>query len=193
MEVSGQLHDPAPLHPRERAPGTYYIGGWVGPRAVLHAVVKRKIPNSRWESNPRTSIVQPIALSLYWLSYNGSETVHTQSLRLLMLHVITKWRFDTWLASVYWIRGSLVSIVTGLRAERSSFNSHQGRGSDFFFATTSGSALMPTKLSVQGVSGLSPWLRRPELEANYLPPSSAEVKNAWSHISTPYYVFMAWC
>jgi hypothetical protein len=33
----------------------------VGPRAVLDAVVKRKIPSSRQESNPRTPIVQPVA------------------------------------------------------------------------------------------------------------------------------------
>jgi hypothetical protein len=46
---------------RERAPGTHWIGGWVGPRAVLDAVLKRKIPNSRWECNPRTPIVQPVA------------------------------------------------------------------------------------------------------------------------------------
>jgi hypothetical protein len=45
MEVSGQLHAPAALTPRERAPGTHWIGGWVGPRAVLDAVVKRKILN----------------------------------------------------------------------------------------------------------------------------------------------------
>jgi hypothetical protein len=30
---------------RKRAPGTHWIGGWVGPRAVLDAVVKRKIPS----------------------------------------------------------------------------------------------------------------------------------------------------
>jgi hypothetical protein len=35
MEVSGQLHAPAALPPRERAPGTYWIEGWVGPRASL--------------------------------------------------------------------------------------------------------------------------------------------------------------
>jgi len=29
---------------RERAPGTHRIWGWVGPSAVLEAVVKRKIP-----------------------------------------------------------------------------------------------------------------------------------------------------
>jgi hypothetical protein len=60
MEVSGQLHAPAALPPG-RAPGTNWIGGWVGPRAVLDAVVKRKIPSPRRESNPRTSIVQPVA------------------------------------------------------------------------------------------------------------------------------------
>jgi hypothetical protein len=34
----------------------------VGPRAVLDAVVKRKIPSSRRKSNPRTPIVQPVAV-----------------------------------------------------------------------------------------------------------------------------------
>jgi hypothetical protein len=33
----------------------------VGPRAVLDAVVKRKIPSPRRESNSRTLIVQPEA------------------------------------------------------------------------------------------------------------------------------------
>jgi hypothetical protein len=32
----------------------------VGPRAVLNAVVKRKIPSPRRESNPRTPFVQPV-------------------------------------------------------------------------------------------------------------------------------------
>jgi hypothetical protein len=31
--------------PRERTPGTHLIGDWVGPRAGLEAVVKRKIPS----------------------------------------------------------------------------------------------------------------------------------------------------
>jgi hypothetical protein len=30
-----------PLYPRERAPGTHWIEGWVGPRAGLDDVVKR--------------------------------------------------------------------------------------------------------------------------------------------------------
>jgi hypothetical protein len=29
----------------------------MGPRTVLDAVVKRKIPSSHWESNPRTLII----------------------------------------------------------------------------------------------------------------------------------------
>jgi hypothetical protein len=47
--------------PMEKAPGTHWIGGWVGPRVVLDAVVKRKIPSLRREMNPRTPIVQPVA------------------------------------------------------------------------------------------------------------------------------------
>jgi hypothetical protein len=49
------------LTPRERAHGTHWIRGWMGPRAVVDAVVKRKIPSPCQESNPRTPIVQPIA------------------------------------------------------------------------------------------------------------------------------------
>jgi hypothetical protein len=59
MEVSGQLHAPAALPPR-KATGTHWIRGWVCPRAVLDAGVKRKIPSPLRESNPRTPIVQPV-------------------------------------------------------------------------------------------------------------------------------------
>jgi hypothetical protein len=38
MEVSGQLHSPAAL-----PTVIHWIGGWVGPRAGLNAVEKRKI------------------------------------------------------------------------------------------------------------------------------------------------------
>jgi hypothetical protein len=36
---------PGRFTPRERVPGTHCRGGWVGLRAVLDAVVKRKIPS----------------------------------------------------------------------------------------------------------------------------------------------------
>jgi hypothetical protein len=52
---------PGRFTPRDRSPGTHWIWSWVGPRAVLDAVVKRNIPSLRWESNPRTPIVQPVA------------------------------------------------------------------------------------------------------------------------------------
>jgi len=47
--------------PRERAPGTHWIGDWVGHRTVIDAVVKKKIPSPRRESNPRSPIIQPVA------------------------------------------------------------------------------------------------------------------------------------
>jgi hypothetical protein len=52
---------PGRFTPRERDPGTHWIGGWVGPKAVLDAVVKRIISSPRRESNPRTPIVQSVA------------------------------------------------------------------------------------------------------------------------------------
>jgi hypothetical protein len=38
------------------------IGGWVGPRVVLDAVVKRKIPSPRRESKPR---IRNIAMIIF--------------------------------------------------------------------------------------------------------------------------------
>jgi hypothetical protein len=56
MEVSGQLHALAALFP-----GKEPLYPWVGPRAVLDAVVKRKIASTRRESNHRTPIMEPVA------------------------------------------------------------------------------------------------------------------------------------
>jgi hypothetical protein len=44
---------------RERTPGTHWIGDWVGPRAGLDTVVKRKIPCPCRDTNP--PIIQPVA------------------------------------------------------------------------------------------------------------------------------------
>jgi hypothetical protein len=73
-----------------------------------------------------------------------------------------------------------------------------GRGSNgtltSLFATASRPALGPTQTPIQCVRGaLSPGIKRPVREADYSPPTSAEVKNAWNYTSTPLYVFMAWC
>jgi hypothetical protein len=51
MEVSGQLHAPAALPPGERALGTHWIVGWVGPSVSLQAVEKTKFCPCQ-ESNP---------------------------------------------------------------------------------------------------------------------------------------------
>jgi hypothetical protein len=70
MEVSGQFHALATLPlPREIGPGTPWIGGWVGPRAGLDVVVKRKIPSPCQDLNP--PIIQPVAQH-YTMSYPSS-------------------------------------------------------------------------------------------------------------------------
>jgi hypothetical protein len=48
----------------------------VGPRAVLDAVVKRKIPSPFWVSNPLSSSPQPGAIPL---SYPGSICTSSSS------------------------------------------------------------------------------------------------------------------
>jgi hypothetical protein len=60
MEVWSASHSGL-FTPSERAPGTYWVGSWVDRRAVPDALVKRKIPSLSRKSNPRTSIVQPVA------------------------------------------------------------------------------------------------------------------------------------
>ena len=60
--VSGQRHAPAALYPRER-PGTHFTGGWVGPRAGLDGR-KNLVP-----TGIRSRTIQPVAQSLYRLSY----------------------------------------------------------------------------------------------------------------------------
>jgi hypothetical protein len=66
---------PGRFIPKERAPGTHWIGGWVCTRAVLEAVVKRKIPSPRRRSNPRTPIVHPVAQRYNRLSYYHSGSI----------------------------------------------------------------------------------------------------------------------
>jgi hypothetical protein len=51
---------PGSFTPGERAPGIHWIGGWVGPRAGLDDVEKRKFFNLR-DSNSDPSVVQPVA------------------------------------------------------------------------------------------------------------------------------------
>jgi hypothetical protein len=73
------------------------------------------------------------------------------------------------------------------------FDSQRGLGI-FPFTTVSRTALGHSQPPIQWVPGaLSLGVKRPGREADNSPPSSVEVKNAWSYTSTPQYVFMAWC
>jgi hypothetical protein len=84
---------PGRFTPRVRALGTHWIGGWVGPRAVLDAVVKRKIPSPRRESNPRTPIVQPVAQRYTdWVTTAPSNEVKYifQAIAIVLLYTVKK-------------------------------------------------------------------------------------------------------
>jgi hypothetical protein len=78
MEVNGQLNTPVGLTPGERAPGTHWIGGWVGPRGGLDA--KEKSSCSCQESNPDSSAVQSVDLrytGLLFSTYDGDQARHS--------------------------------------------------------------------------------------------------------------------
>ena len=60
--VRVQRHAPAALYPRER-PGTYFTGGWVGPRAGLDRCGKSRPTGIRSQDRPARS------QSLYRLRY----------------------------------------------------------------------------------------------------------------------------
>jgi len=64
----------------------------------------------------------------------------------------------------------------------------------FLFAPASRPALGPTQFPMQWAPvTLSAVVKRPGSEAEHLPLSNAEIKDAWSYTSTPQYVFMVWC
>jgi hypothetical protein len=69
MEVSASC--PVHFSPWERALDTHWIGGWVGPRASLDTVEKRKVSYSCKQSNPG---YPTHSLLPYWLSCLGSHS-----------------------------------------------------------------------------------------------------------------------
>jgi hypothetical protein len=73
----------------------------VGPRAVLDAVVKRKIPSSRRESNPRTPIVQPVAQRYTDIIIKGNGKVVPMLLLLTEHHAI----------KAYWWSGGIAQLI----------------------------------------------------------------------------------
>jgi len=86
------------------------------------------------------------------------------------------------------ISGVSVTIVTRLQAGRPGFISQQGQWRKLFlFSTASRTDLKPsTQPPIQCVRrALSQGVKRPRREADHSPPSSTELKSAWSYTSTP--------
>jgi hypothetical protein len=90
------------------------------------------------------------------------------------------------------LSGQLSGIVLGYGLDDQRFKSWQRVGI-FLFTTVSKPALGPTQPPIQWVPGaLSLVVKRPGRETDHSPPSSDDIKNAWSYTSTPQYAFMAW-
>jgi hypothetical protein len=89
-EVERSASCPGRFTPRERAPSTHGIRDWVGIRAVLDAVVKRKIPSPYRDSKHRTPNPWP---SVIPLSYPGSKDMVTQRKRVARKQENTKLYF----------------------------------------------------------------------------------------------------
>jgi hypothetical protein len=96
-----------------------------------------------------------------------------------------QWRVVIAQPVLLWATGWTIGVL--------GFDSRRGLGI-FLPTTVSRTVLGPTQPPIQWIAraislGVK-WLGR---EADHSPPSSAEVKNAWSHTSTSRYVFMACC
>jgi hypothetical protein len=91
--------------------------------------------------------------------------------------------FASWVSLLHLF--SDMSFATGWTIGVLVFDSRQGLGI-FLFTTASRPTLGSTQPSIQSVPGaVSLAVKRPGREADHSPPSSAEVKNAWSYTSTP--------
>jgi hypothetical protein len=71
---------PWPLYPQGKSPWYPLDRKLGGPRAILDAVVKKKIPSSCRETNPRTPIVQPVAQRYTDWAITALEVVFTVSI-----------------------------------------------------------------------------------------------------------------
>jgi len=153
---------PRPLYPRRTAPDTHWIGGWVGTRAGLDTVVKRKIPA------PSGIWTPDLILCLFGYPNGVRQTIEIMRLFFQLRS-----------------QGTWVSIATRLRVGRLGFDSWQGQGRAFSLCPCiqPGSEAHPATFSV-GTGVLSPGVKRPGREAYDSPASRAEVKNAWSCTST---------
>jgi hypothetical protein len=111
MKASGQLHAPAALPLGKRAPNTHWIGGWVGLRVTLDAVVKRKIPS------PSVCVGNG-----YGLDVRGSGVRFPVGLGIFLFSTACRPALGSTQPSIQWVPGAL---SLGLkRPEREAHNSH---------------------------------------------------------------------
>jgi len=90
-----------PLYPRERAPDTQWIGGWVGHKASLN-VVARIYPSPCQESNPSHPAYSLIIIltELLWLIVDGIHTtINFWSCSLLPERAHKSLRFESYQGS----------------------------------------------------------------------------------------------
>jgi hypothetical protein len=89
---------------------------------------------------------------------------------------------DTRACNIYRSRNRSVSVVTRLQAGRPGFNFRKGQR---FFSSLPHPDLLwgPPSLPSNGYRGFFPLGKAAGREADHSPPSSAEVKNAWSYTS----------
>jgi hypothetical protein len=88
--------------PRERAPSTHWIGGWVGPRNGLDTVSKIKIPSPCRELNPDHRSAR--SQSLCRLSYRCSSA--------RVLPTINIWNWRCWISSYAFCGSSFGARIT---------------------------------------------------------------------------------
>jgi hypothetical protein len=82
---TGQVHASAVLYPREKTPGTHWIGGWVGIRAGLNTEARGKILCLCQGSNLGCPVCKQI---LHWLSYPSCYFYHIMLKKHCMIHVV---------------------------------------------------------------------------------------------------------
>jgi hypothetical protein len=87
-------------------------------------------------------------------------------------------------------QGSIISIVDRVCAGQTWIQIKPWQGPIFFLSTVSKSSLRPTQPAVSGYWELFPAGKVVRRAADHSSPSSAEVKNEWSYISTPLYICM---
>jgi hypothetical protein len=149
---------PGRFTPGERAPGTHWIGGWVGPRTGLDDVERRKfltLPGLELRPLGRPARSQ----SLYRLS-RGLHTIRPILVSFL-LHQHNDNSTSSWLYCPIWIlylfQDSLSSVITsrdsdGLQA------GWPGFGKSFFSSPQPPVRLWgPPSLLLNGYRGLFPW------------------------------------